>query len=49
MRRLLLPIVAVLELAALMFGWLLAFLSPSLASDWVELCLRVFPDREWYR
>lgn len=48
MRRLLLPIVASAELAALAFGWLLAIVAPRAAEDWVELCLRLFPGRDWY-
>jgi hypothetical protein len=47
-RRLLLPIMAIIELCALAVGWALSLMSESAAIGWCELCLRLFPDRDWY-
>lgn len=48
LKPLLLPVMALLELAALTAGWLLAFTHKPTARRWAALWMRTLPDGKWY-
>jgi len=48
MKKILLIPMSVIELFALLMGWVIAFIHKPTARLWTDWCIKNFPDVDWY-
>jgi len=48
LKRFLLIPMCIIELFALLMGWVIAFIHKPTAKSWTDWCIKNFPDADWY-